>query len=43
MLYWVHWLVVLGPIQAISPDGQIIADTKRFLEWRPDMTTADGW
>lgn len=40
---WVYWLQIIGPITAILADGTIVCEQRRFAEWRPDMTTADGW
>lgn len=42
MFYWMMW-VKFGTVRGIEPDGRIICDTEKWYEWRPDMTTADGW
>jgi hypothetical protein len=43
MRYWIFWLQIVGPIRSIASDGRIVADEKRWAEWCPETTTADGW
>lgn len=42
MMYWVHWIRIVE-VRALSDDGRLDCTTEKWIEWRPEMTAADGW